>query len=217
MGKIGFTPIQKKIFELFAKEDKLSKQFYFTGGTALSVFYFQHRFSEDLDFFSSENFEEIPVIEFMRKVSLSLHRNYRYTKRDPARIFEFAKGEKLLIKVDFVHYAFPRIEKGKELMGVSIDSLRDIGANKLLTINQRTDIKDFVDLYFLLKEFTVWDLIYACEKKFRMEIDIILLGLDFLKIDDFQTLPQMIVPLTLNQLKKFFRKMAKEIGRKVTT
>lgn len=42
-----FTPVQKKVFTSFAKSD-LSKQFYFTGGTALKVFYFNHRDSEDL-------------------------------------------------------------------------------------------------------------------------------------------------------------------------
>ena len=49
MGKITisedeptFTPLQKFIFEEFAKNPKLNKRFYFTGGTALSAFYLQH-------------------------------------------------------------------------------------------------------------------------------------------------------------------------------
>ena len=41
---------QKEFLKLVAGS-KLIDQFYFTGGTALSLYYFKHRFSEDLDFF----------------------------------------------------------------------------------------------------------------------------------------------------------------------
>jgi hypothetical protein len=41
---------QKKTLELFSKEDYLVKNFYLTGGTALSAFYLFHRISEDVIF-----------------------------------------------------------------------------------------------------------------------------------------------------------------------
>lgn len=45
---------QQKIFlQEFAKTE-LSDIFRLTGGTALSAFYLEHRFSDDLDFFSIE-------------------------------------------------------------------------------------------------------------------------------------------------------------------
>lgn len=50
--RLSFTPIQRIIFDEFSKNSKLRKQFYFTGGTALSAIYLHHRESEDLDFFS---------------------------------------------------------------------------------------------------------------------------------------------------------------------
>ena len=48
---------QRSILALIAAEKSISDRFYLTGGTALSEFYLQHRLSEDLDFFSEDEFE----------------------------------------------------------------------------------------------------------------------------------------------------------------
>ena len=57
LGVLTFTPLQKFIFDEFSQNPKLNKQFYFTGGTALSAIYLHHRESEDLDFFSESDFD----------------------------------------------------------------------------------------------------------------------------------------------------------------
>lgn len=214
MGKVGFTPIQKLIFDKFAKNEDLRRHFYFTGGTALSVFHFGHRYSDDLDFFSEEEQNDEIINEFMGKIAQDLGLTYRFTRIETTRMFEFVKEKKLLAKVDFGHFPYQRLEKGLWQNGVSIDGLLDIGANKIITIAQRNDIKDFVDLYFLLKKFTLWDLIYAVEKKFQRETDILLLGSDFLKSQDFEFLPRMIKPIKLEELKIFFREQAMNIGKR---
>lgn len=215
MGKIGFTTIQKTVFDEFAKSD-LSKTFYFTGGTALSVFHLGHRYSDDLDFFTEITLPVEKVMNFAEIISKKLKTSYRYTEIDNARLFEFAKKDKPLIKVDFVSYPNKRIEAGKKYHGVSVDSLLDIAANKLVTIPERTEVKDYVDLYFLLKnKFTIWDITYAVEKKFNRETDIFLLSSDFLKAESFEFLPKMIAPLSLKELKDFFKVQAKLIASKV--
>ena len=45
-------PIQDGVFKIVRD---LNLPFYLTGGTALSRFYFNHRYSDDLDFFVNEN------------------------------------------------------------------------------------------------------------------------------------------------------------------
>lgn len=206
--------LQKTIFEEVAKDINLASQFYFTGGTALSAFYLNHRESEDLDFFSEIAFKGKQIHEFIDKLSSILNIPYRFTEYEKINIYEFVKEDKFLIKLDFVHHPYPRLEKEESYKGFEIDSLIDIAANKLLTINQRTDVKDFVDLYFLLKDFTIWDLIYGVKEKYRRETDIILLAMDMTKVEDFDFLPRMITPLTLNELKVFFREKAKEVGKR---
>lgn len=214
MGKLTFTPLQKSLFEAITQHPFLPKSFYFTGGTALSAVYLHHRESEDLDFFSETDFENEPILEIIKNIASSLKTTYRFTIRHHSRITELVQKDKLLIKIDFVYHPYKRLEKGPAIKGFSVDSLLDIATNKLLTVNQRNEVKDFVDLYFLLKKFTVWDLLYAIKAKYNMEIDIILVASDFLKIEDFDFLPRMIIPLTLKELKSFFREQAKELGKK---
>ena len=215
MGRLNFTPLQKSIFDGFSAKN-LARNFYFTGGTALSVFYLHHRISEDMDFFSEVDFENQLVIDFVTEISKSLNLTYDFTQRYKARVFELQKKGKTKIKIDFVHYPYKRVEEGIKVDNIFVDSLRDIGGNKLLCINQRTDIKDFVDLYFLLKKFSIWDLLYVVEAKFRMEMDMVLIASDFAKVEDFKFLPKMLVPLELSTLQKFFRDQAKEIGKRIT-
>ena len=50
------TKNQKKFLDFFKKSPHLVKNFYFTGGTCLAEFYLKHRMSEDLDFFSENEF-----------------------------------------------------------------------------------------------------------------------------------------------------------------
>lgn len=218
MGKITFTPTQNHVVDAFKKDIYLSKNFYFTGGTALSVFYLHHRESEDLDFFSERGFSQEKVIAFMKEFIERC--GCKSTLRQPEGIdiliysLTFPNGEQL--KIDFNHYPYKRVEQSRTIDGLVVDSLRDIATNKLLTINQRTDVKDFVDLYFLLKEFTIWDLLYGVEAKFGMKLDMVMVASDFVKVEEFDFLPKMLVPLTTNELIDFFRKQAIEIGKKIT-
>ncbi len=223
MGKVNqkpsqdiiLTPLQRFIFDEFSKEKRLTKQFYFTGGTALSGAYLQHRESEDLDFFSETDFDKNMVDSFVRHIAKVKNLQIRLTQRERTRIYELMKSNKVKIKVDFAVYPYKRLKKGLTISGVAVDSLFDIATNKLQTITSRTEVKDFVDLYFLLKKFTQWDLMYAVKEKFRLELDLIWLGSDFLKVEKFEDLPRMLVPFSLKDMQEFYRVKAKELGMSV--
>lgn len=129
-------------------------------------------------------------------------------------VFNLIFSKKTSLKIDFAYYPYKRLQKGTYMDTIQIDSLTDITVNKLLTISQRDDVKDFVDLYFLLEEFTLWDLMEGLRKKFNRKIELLFLASDLLKVEDFDFLPKMIKPLSLNKLKSFFREKAKELGKK---
>lgn len=216
--KFTFTPLQRYIFDEFSKNNKLTKKFYFTGGTALSAIYLHHRESEDLDFFSDEKFEDEDIEEIeilINKISTSKKLKIRVTSREVVKIFELLKNGKVEIKIDFAYYPYKRLNKGKTFNSVQIDSKQDIATNKLHTITSRTQVKDFVDLYFLLKEFSFWDLFHGVKEKFKTELDLFWLGMDFLKVEEFEFLPNMLVLLTLKGLKDFYKKQAKKLGMMV--
>lgn len=214
MGQIShLTSEQKIIFDGISKNKFISDNFYFTGGTALSEFYLHHRYSEDLDFFTDKSFDHQHVFFMME----TLKKKHRFTFRSEAvanvYMFYIQFSPRAELKVDFNYYPYKRIENAVIKNNLRIDSLLDISVNKLLTITQRNDVKDFVDFYYLEPKFGVWDLMVGVRVKFGLEIDPWFLSSDFLKIDDFPVLPRMIKPLALETLKKFFREKAREVGK----
>lgn len=214
MGKIQVLTKKQQIILAQVKKEPFFEQFYFTGGTALSAFYLQHRYSEDLDFFTQKKFDTQDIFELID--SWSKEHGFTFTSEfhEVVYIFMLTFKSKEVLKVDFGYYPHKRIEEDNIIDGLKTDSLTDIGVNKLLTVTQRSNVKDFVDLYFLLNKFTIWDLIQGVRIKFRMELEPYILASNFLKVEDFDFLPKMLVPLTLEELKAFFREKAKELGAK---
>lgn len=215
MGQIDLTSKQQIIFDEIEKSDFIRENFYFTGGTALASIYLHHRLSEDLDFLSPEKFDTLAILNLITEWSRKHHFEIDSEENEVVRIFflEFPDKEKL--KVDFGYYPYKRLKKGQFAGSVEVDSLLDIAVNKLQTIHQRSDVKDFVDLYFLLKQFTVWDLIEGVRIKFGIELDPYTIAADYLKIERFEDLPKMLVPLNLKDLQDFYREKAKELGMSV--
>jgi len=209
------TPTQKRILDQIKNSEFIKKNFYFTGGMVLSEFYLQHRFSEDLDFFSEKKFDFDKIFEEVNDWSKKLDFTFTRQQREVVHIYILNLKNKDTLKLDFGYYPYPRVKKGIKYQGLTVDSLLDIAINKLASVNQRNSVKDFVDLYYLLDKFTIWDLIEGVKMKFRMEIEPWILGSDLeFVVKDFQTLPKMIKPLTLNELKNFFRQKAQELGKK---
>jgi len=212
MGE-NLTQEQKIILDQVKEDSFLTSRYYFTGGTALSAFYLNHRYSEDLDFFSEEKFDSQTILKLVSGWGEKFNFHFTSKLTEVVYIFEleFEDGNKL--KVDFGHYPYKRVEQGSKYGSLEVDSELDIAINKLLTISQRTDVKDFVDLYFLLRKYSLWDLVEGRKVKFRMKTEPVLLAMDFLKVEDFEQLPKMIKPLQLEQLRAFFREEAKKISR----
>lgn len=215
MGKIQYaTPEQKIILGEIAKNEFLRSNFYFTGGTALSYCYLHHRYSDDLDFFSQKKFDTQTILILLEDLSRQYHFTYKTRFVEVVLISNLTFNNKAELKLDFSYYPYKKMEKEIEINGLKVDSLLDIAINKLLTISQRDEVKDFTDLYFLLQKFSLWDLQYGVKTKFNMEVEPHLLASDFLKVEDFEYLPRMIKPLTVEKLKSFFREQAKELGKK---
>lgn len=217
MGKIHlFSKEQKIILDEVKKSEFLSTNFYFTGGTALSTFYLQHRYSDDLDFFSYQKFDKQAIFALVEKWSKKYNFTFESRFVEVVYIFTLVFKNKANLKLDFSNYPYKQLKKPALIDNFFVDSLTDIAVNKLLTITQRNDVKDFVDLYYLLQQFSVWDLREGVRIKFNMEIEPLLLASDLLKVEDFDYLPRMNKEISLEELKSFFREKAKEIGKMST-
>lgn len=206
------TPERVRVMELVSKEPRLTN-FYLSGGTALSAFYYQHRDSEDLDFFSFEPINWLVVQEFMDMVKKDLGvKTMRYEKVFDRNLFFLALPNKTELKLEFTKYPFKHLGKITKQSGVKVDSLRDIAANKFMAMIERFDPKDFVDMFFLLKRYSLTTIRRDAEKKFGSKVGDMMLGSELAKVKRIQALPRMLKPLTVEDLKVFFASEARKLG-----
>lgn len=203
---------QKQILDRLFQEKFIQNNFYFTGGTALSSLYLHHRYSDDLDIFSPQKFEDRQILELMNRIATEFEAKSVYEKIFDRLTFDLTFENQSKIKIDFVDYPYLQLDEKVHVDNITVDSLLDIGVNKLLMITQRTNPKDFVDLYFIFQKHTIWDLRHGVERKFKMELEPLFLGALFLQVEDFDVLPRMIKELSLDELKRFFREKAEKLG-----
>lgn len=211
------TPLQDKVLELFAKNKYLSETFYLTGGTALATFYLKHRYSDDIDFFSEKDFDNIAIEKFMLELKEKFKANELiYNKIHDRRIF-YLKFPKEELKVEFTLYPFGPLKKFDLRNQIKIDSLQDIAANKLMALYDRFEPKDYFDLYFLLQKFDLDDLIKNVEKKFGMKLEKIALGSAFARAGRLgqtdQPLPKLLKKISVEKIKDFYIELARNFGQ----
>src|SRR3990167_2793677 len=189
------TKNQIAVLERVGGNKLLTKNFYLTGGTALTAFYLRHRYSEDLDFFSEKEFDVSGINIFFNQLKADL-------------------GIK---KTEFTFFPFPRIETGLKEYGIEVDSALDIAANKLFTIYQRIQARDYIDLYFLCREknFAISDLIKKAKIKFDWHIDPIQLGTQFVKVVDAKDYPRIIKKMSDKEWHNFFIKEARKLKQEI--
>lgn len=117
--------------------------FVLAGGTAVAL-YLGHRISVDLDFFTERRFSTEKLFQAMKRQGLV-----------PATLQE-EEGTLTVtiegVKVSLFSYPYPFLEKKAELRGIPVAGLIDIASMKVLAITQRGAKRDFVDLYFILRD-----------------------------------------------------------------
>lgn len=211
------TEKQIRFLQAVGQDKSLAEQFYLSGGTALAGFYLKHRYSEDLDFFSENEFEVSAINAFLGKIKTSLGiTGVDYQQSFNRNLFFLHYGSEIL-KTEFTYFPFTRAEQGNNQWGVSIDSLRDIAVNKLFSIYQRTTARDYIDLFFICQNqaWGISELIQLARAKFDFDIDPVQLGTQFLKVTQAQDLPRMIPVLNRADLEQFFLSEAKKFKSEI--
>ena len=189
--------------------------FYLSGGTALAAYYLHHRVSDDLDFFSEQDFPTTTVQRIAGGLRTVLNADgLRYSRLHDRRQFFFNHdGEEL--KVEFTRYPFRQLEPVRQSGTALVDGEFDIAVNKLMTITDRFDPKDFVDLYFLLPKYPLPRLRDGVGEKFGVCLDPVFLGSELMKVNRVSALPKMILPLSIEDLKEFFSQQAETLRSEV--
>jgi len=195
-----------------AKEEVIASWFYFTGGTALTYFYLQHRLSDDLDFFSEDEFDHFIVDDFINKVCEKLQAKSEKRTILGHAIFTLIFPDKKNYKIDFVYQPFKRLESGKKYHLMAVNSLWDIVIDKLYTIFHRSNARDFVDLYFGITEVgcDLNQLINGLQEKYQTEFSKIDLLSRLPIVKDLTDFPKMIKPFDKKAMEEFFLKLVRQ-------
>jgi predicted nucleotidyltransferase component of viral defense system len=163
------------------------------GGTALAL-QIGHRLSVDIDMFGNS---EINELEFNRE--LSRFGNPLVLKKSKNIIVYSING----IKVDFVNYRYPLLKKTKKVDSIRLLSLEDIAAMKLNAISGRGSKRDFIDLYFLLKTFSLKEMIGFYNKKYEDGSQFLVLkSLTYFEDAEKEEMPVMTKPTAWESVKE---------------
>lgn len=213
------SQLQKQVLEALAASP-LHTTFYWTGGTLLSAVYLHHRASQDLDFFSDKPFAHDDVVGFVRELKTTLHLEYVEEKKIHDR-WEFFLHNNEELRLEFVHYDHPSVSKRGTRNGITVDSLDDIAANKLMALVDRDEPKDAVDVYFLFTRagYTPAKLIEFVETKFGVRLSESLVWSEALKVmRNLGALKPLLLSESeesgeqvLGEIKKYFHQQSKEL------
>lgn len=125
-------------------------------GTALAL-QLGHRKSIDLDFFGKIDFHNIYTAKtfahFNKVIILKSSKNINIFSIDD-------------VKVDFVNYNYPWLQSELIIDGLRLAGIEDIAAMKLAAITGRGSRKDFIDIYFLLQQYDLKEMVSFYNKKY---------------------------------------------------
>ncbi len=184
--------------EILIKSDIIA-DFYLAGGTGLAL-YLNHRLSVDLDFFSKKEFDNKSLLQEIKKIGkFSIGKESENTL---AGVFNDTK-------IAFLTYDYPLLFPLKKIRNINVADIKDIACMKISAISSRGSKKDFIDLYFICQQgISLKQVLMLFGRKYR-GIDYnmmhILKSLVFFNDADSDPMPKMLVPVTWEQVKKFFQ------------
>jgi hypothetical protein len=184
------------------------KKAYLAGGTAIAL-QLGHRISVDLDFFTSQEFNETEL-----SAKLTTLPEFVQDGTTKGTVW----GEIGQTRFSMFYYKYPLLKQTVVFEGIQLASLADIAAMKIHAIEDRGTRRDFVDVYFLSKKYSLEEMLDFYQKKYAVLEDhlySILRSLDYFEdAEQEQQMPQMLVNVGWEEVKKYFRKETRRLVEK---
>lgn len=183
--------------------DPVLEGFELVGGTALSL-QIGHRISIDIYFFTRNDFDAQQLLQ---------HLEQKYQFQEQYRNINTLKGIINSVFVDFITHNYHMIKPNEHIEKITMASKPDIAAMKVNAIaGNGTRVKDFIDIYFLLKEFSFSTIISFYKSKYNSRNDFhAIKSLTYFDDVNEEEWPRMVLEkdLTLKKLKEtLIRKMS---------
>jgi hypothetical protein len=135
--------------------------FFLVGGTSLAL-QIGHRTSVDIDLFTFENIDVDELIATLQDYQVQVSYRAKNT------LITFIEG----VKVDFITHHYPLLENVICEKGIRMASKADIAAMKVNAIaGNGTRVKDFIDIYYLLNDYSLAQIISFFKSKYQQQSD----------------------------------------------
>jgi hypothetical protein len=196
----------EKALRVLSRQNFL-RSFYLAGGTGCAL-HIGHRLSHDFDFFSPDEFDVFAV---------------QNTLRNQGRfVIDYSDADTMTgrfegTKISLFRYAYPMLEEPVDRLGVRLAALADIGCMKMDAISSRGTKRDFVDLFFILKNLGL-DLkafFGSFERKYGpcgFNRHHVLKSLVYFDDADKEPEPEMLVDFSWSATKRFFVESVRAFG-----
>jgi len=189
--------------ELLKLVSKFKREFYLVGGTAIAL-HIGHRRSIDFDLFKKGLLNHKKIIEKI----ISFGYKYQVTRR----VTEQLNINILNVKFTFYQYPFEIIANQNFENHLKLPDLLTLSAMKAYALGRRSKWKDYVDLYFILKNYhsiseicnkanIIYDNLFS-EKLFRAQLSY------YEDIDYTETVDYVVNPIPENEIKEFLIEVA---------
>jgi len=199
---LHYRTINSKTLELLKKIQKIEifNNLFLVGGTSLAL-QIGHRISIDLDFFGELNTDRQTIISKLNKIgkvkTLSFTKNINIFTIDD-------------IKVDIVNYNYPWLNNCINSDNIRLAHKSDIAAMKISAITGRGSMKDFIDLFYLLKQFSLKEILGFYEQKYSdASIFLAIKSLTYFDDADKDIMPKMFDEINWESIKDEISKQVK--------
>lgn len=193
-----FETIDSGTLELLIKLQKASafNDLRLIGGTGLAL-QIGHRKSIDIDLFGNITADEYEISQQLAEIGATTVLSK--TKNINLYLIEG-------IKVDIVNYHYPWLEKPITESGLILAGMKDIAAMKLAAITGRGTKKDFIDLFFLLKHFSLKQMLGFYTQKYSDGSEFLVLkSLAYFEDADTDENPVMLETANWLKIKSFIK------------
>lgn len=152
-----YEALDEKRRALLPALGNFKKDFYLAGGTALAL-QIGHRVSVDFDFFTEKDFDTKELYEYVQKVFGEAVR----TQESSNTLAIIVQDN---VRISFMKYRYTLLGACVETEHLRLASIIDIGCMKLSAIVSRAELKDYVDLFFILKNLSLAQLLVKLAEK----------------------------------------------------
>lgn len=211
------TPYQIEILKLFFATD-FAKTFFLTGGTALSAFYLAHRDSKDLDLFSIEPFDsqqlDLTIVDIAQKLNCEVVTKVKSTTYN--EIYLENKQDNWTQRIDVVKEQPKRFGEIEVVEGVQVDTLENIGSNKICAIFGRLEIKDYIDLYTIItKTNFTFDQLFELAKQKDLGLNEFTFASTIADVGQIELWPKILIDLDKSAMLTYYKNLVTELLKRV--